>query len=128
NLKYTYPRFCALRVMKSSFFKIFPLNVRKERGHRVHGFPLKSSEMLTQMASCIIKIRNTLLPFETVLGLPYGWHVSTPSHSDASSSGHTGRLLQSLCLTSLSFLLLHIIFHITLASLEAQHRIAPAYN
>ncbi|XP_052598264.1 piezo-type mechanosensitive ion channel component 2 isoform X6 [Peromyscus californicus insignis] len=42
--------------------------------------------------------------------------------------GHTGRLLQSLCLTSLSFLLLHIIFHITLASLEAQHRIAPAYN
>lgn len=42
--------------------------------------------------------------------------------------GHTGRLLQSLCITSLSFLLLHIIFHITLASLEAQHRIAPAYN
>ncbi|KAH0512898.1 Piezo-type mechanosensitive ion channel component 2, partial [Microtus ochrogaster] len=41
---------------------------------------------------------------------------------------HTGRLLQSLCLTSLSFLLLHIIFHITLASMEAQHRLAPAYN
>lgn len=46
----------------------------------------------------------------------------------ATMQGHTGRLLQSLCLTSLSFLLLHIIFHITLASLEAQHRIAPAYN
>ncbi|XP_031802511.1 piezo-type mechanosensitive ion channel component 2 isoform X4 [Sarcophilus harrisii] len=42
--------------------------------------------------------------------------------------GHTGRLLKSLCFTSLSFLLLHIIFHITLASLEAQHRIAPNYN
>ncbi|XP_054099933.2 piezo-type mechanosensitive ion channel component 2 isoform X3 [Callithrix jacchus] len=42
--------------------------------------------------------------------------------------GHTGRLLKSLCFTSLSFLLLHIIFHITLASLEAQHRIAPGYN
>uniref|UniRef100_A0A2K5PQ02 Piezo type mechanosensitive ion channel component 2 n=1 Tax=Cebus imitator TaxID=2715852 RepID=A0A2K5PQ02_CEBIM len=41
---------------------------------------------------------------------------------------HTGRLLKSLCFTSLSFLLLHIIFHITLASLEAQHRIAPGYN
>ncbi|XP_012581290.1 PREDICTED: piezo-type mechanosensitive ion channel component 2 isoform X3 [Condylura cristata] len=42
--------------------------------------------------------------------------------------GHTGRLLKSLCFTSLSFLFLHIIFHITLASLEAQHRIAPGYN
>ncbi|XP_060166438.1 piezo-type mechanosensitive ion channel component 2 isoform X2 [Globicephala melas] len=42
--------------------------------------------------------------------------------------GHTGRLLKSLCFTSFSFLLLHIIFHITLASLEAQHRIAPGYN
>uniref|UniRef100_A0A8C9I565 Piezo type mechanosensitive ion channel component 2 n=1 Tax=Piliocolobus tephrosceles TaxID=591936 RepID=A0A8C9I565_9PRIM len=42
--------------------------------------------------------------------------------------GHTGRLLKSLCFISLSFLLLHVIFHITLASLEAQHRIAPGYN
>ncbi|KAI4532799.1 hypothetical protein MG293_017207 [Ovis ammon polii] len=46
----------------------------------------------------------------------------------ATMQGHTGRLLKSLCFTSLSFLLLHIIFHITLASLEAQHRIAPGYN
>ncbi|EPY79339.1 hypothetical protein CB1_000932053 [Camelus ferus] len=45
-----------------------------------------------------------------------------------SPPGHTGRLLKSLCVTSLSFLLLHIVFHITLASLEAQHRIAPGYN
>lgn len=36
--------------------------------------------------------------------------------------------MKSLCFISLSFLLLHIIFHITLASLEAQHRIAPGYN
>ncbi|XP_038602670.1 piezo-type mechanosensitive ion channel component 2 [Tachyglossus aculeatus] len=42
--------------------------------------------------------------------------------------GHTGRLLKSLCFFSLSFLLLHIIFHITLASLEAHNRIAPGYN
>ncbi|XP_057556299.1 piezo-type mechanosensitive ion channel component 2 isoform X2 [Hippopotamus amphibius kiboko] len=42
--------------------------------------------------------------------------------------GHTGRLLKSLCFTSFSFLLLHIIFHITLASLEAQHHIVPGYN
>ncbi|XP_039701930.1 piezo-type mechanosensitive ion channel component 2 isoform X5 [Pteropus medius] len=46
----------------------------------------------------------------------------------ATMQGHTGRLLKSLCFTSLSFLLLHIIFHITLASLEAQQRIAPGYN
>ncbi|XP_053524821.1 piezo-type mechanosensitive ion channel component 2 isoform X4 [Artibeus jamaicensis] len=46
----------------------------------------------------------------------------------ATMQGHTGRLLKSLCFTSLSFLLLHIIFHITLASLEAQHHIAPGYN
>ncbi|MXQ79773.1 hypothetical protein E5288_WYG007108 [Bos mutus] len=46
----------------------------------------------------------------------------------ATMQGHTGRLLKSLCFTSLSFLLLHIIFHITLASLEAQHRITPGYN
>ncbi|XP_076992109.1 piezo-type mechanosensitive ion channel component 2 isoform X4 [Tamandua tetradactyla] len=46
----------------------------------------------------------------------------------ATMQGHTGRLLKSLCFTSLSFLLLHIIFHITLASLEAQRRIAPGYN
>ncbi|XP_058532933.1 piezo-type mechanosensitive ion channel component 2 isoform X1 [Ochotona princeps] len=46
----------------------------------------------------------------------------------ATMQGHTGRLLKSLCLTSFSFLALHVIFHITLASLEAQHRIAPGYN
>ncbi|XP_049757138.1 piezo-type mechanosensitive ion channel component 2 isoform X6 [Elephas maximus indicus] len=46
----------------------------------------------------------------------------------ATMQGHTGRLLKSLCFTSLSFLLLHIVFHITLASLEAQHHIAPGYN
>ncbi|KAM5222304.1 piezo-type mechanosensitive ion channel component 2 isoform 2-T2 [Ctenodactylus gundi] len=46
----------------------------------------------------------------------------------ATMRGHTGRLLKSLCVLSFSFLLLHIIFHITLASLEAQRRIAPGYN
>ncbi|XP_048662702.1 piezo-type mechanosensitive ion channel component 2 isoform X2 [Marmota marmota marmota] len=46
----------------------------------------------------------------------------------ATMQGHTGRLLKSLCFLSLSFLLLHIIFHITLASLEAQHHITPGYN
>nr|KAF6358778.1 piezo type mechanosensitive ion channel component 2 [Pipistrellus kuhlii] len=46
----------------------------------------------------------------------------------ATMQGHTGRLLKSLCFTSLSFLILHIIFHITLASLEARHHIAPGYN
>uniref|UniRef100_A0A8C3WX98 Piezo type mechanosensitive ion channel component 2 n=1 Tax=Catagonus wagneri TaxID=51154 RepID=A0A8C3WX98_9CETA len=46
----------------------------------------------------------------------------------ATMQGHTGRLLKSLCFISFSFLLLHIIFHITLASLEAQHHTAASYN
>ncbi|XP_033368101.1 piezo-type mechanosensitive ion channel component 2 isoform X4 [Parus major] len=42
--------------------------------------------------------------------------------------GHTGRLLKSLCFTSLSFLLLHIIFQITINSLEAAKSIEPGFN
>uniref|UniRef100_A0A8C4JWP7 Piezo type mechanosensitive ion channel component 2 n=1 Tax=Dromaius novaehollandiae TaxID=8790 RepID=A0A8C4JWP7_DRONO len=42
--------------------------------------------------------------------------------------GHTGRLLKSLCFTSLSFLLLHIIFQITINSLEAGKNIEPGFN
>nr|XP_056710236.1 piezo-type mechanosensitive ion channel component 2 [Euleptes europaea] len=42
--------------------------------------------------------------------------------------GHTGRLLKSLCFLSLTFLLLHIIFQITVNSLEAQKTIDPGYN
>uniref|UniRef100_A0A8C3LJJ6 Piezo type mechanosensitive ion channel component 2 n=1 Tax=Chrysolophus pictus TaxID=9089 RepID=A0A8C3LJJ6_CHRPC len=39
-----------------------------------------------------------------------------------------GRLLKSLCFTSLSFLLLHIIFQITINSLEAGRTIEPGFN
>nr|XP_014343966.1 PREDICTED: piezo-type mechanosensitive ion channel component 2 [Latimeria chalumnae] len=46
----------------------------------------------------------------------------------ATMQGHTGRLLKSLCFASLSFLLLHIIFQITVASLEAGNRIEPDFN
>nr|XP_014426164.1 piezo-type mechanosensitive ion channel component 2 isoform X17 [Pelodiscus sinensis] len=42
--------------------------------------------------------------------------------------GHTGRLLKSLCFISLSFLLLHIIFQITINSLEAGNNIEPGFN
>ncbi|XP_018123369.1 piezo-type mechanosensitive ion channel component 2 isoform X4 [Xenopus laevis] len=42
--------------------------------------------------------------------------------------GHTGRLLISLFFSSLSFLLLHIIFHITVYSLEARKHIEPHFN
>lgn len=42
--------------------------------------------------------------------------------------GHTGRLLKSLCFTSLSFLLLHIVFQITINSLEAGKSIEPGFN
>uniref|UniRef100_A0A3Q1C0D1 Piezo-type mechanosensitive ion channel component n=1 Tax=Amphiprion ocellaris TaxID=80972 RepID=A0A3Q1C0D1_AMPOC len=43
-------------------------------------------------------------------------------------SGHTGRLLQSLCFTSMSFLLLHIIYQITVNSLLAGNSIASDFN
>ncbi|XP_047666735.1 piezo-type mechanosensitive ion channel component 2 isoform X3 [Tachysurus fulvidraco] len=42
--------------------------------------------------------------------------------------GHTGRLLKSLCFTSLSFLLLHIIYQITINSLLAGENIEPNFN
>ncbi|KAM4689740.1 piezo-type mechanosensitive ion channel component 2 [Discoglossus pictus] len=42
--------------------------------------------------------------------------------------GHTGRLLKSLCISSLSFLLLQIIFQITVTSLEARKNINPNFN
>ncbi|XP_063742823.1 piezo-type mechanosensitive ion channel component 2 isoform X2 [Eleginops maclovinus] len=42
--------------------------------------------------------------------------------------GHTGRLLQSLCFTSMSFVLLHIIYQITVNSLLAGKSITPDFN
>ncbi|KAM6948367.1 piezo-type mechanosensitive ion channel component 2 [Aplochiton taeniatus] len=42
--------------------------------------------------------------------------------------GHTGRLLMSLCFTSMSFLLLHIIYQITVNSLLAGNSIDPGFN
>ncbi|XP_039610693.1 piezo-type mechanosensitive ion channel component 2 isoform X4 [Polypterus senegalus] len=42
--------------------------------------------------------------------------------------GHTGRLLKSLCFISLTFLLLHIIFQITINSLQAGNTIDPGFN
>ncbi|KAJ3594600.1 hypothetical protein NHX12_003907 [Muraenolepis orangiensis] len=40
--------------------------------------------------------------------------------------GHTGRLLQSLCFTSMTFVLFHIIYQITVNSLLATHSIKAA--
>uniref|UniRef100_A0AAV2KA93 Piezo TM1-24 domain-containing protein n=1 Tax=Knipowitschia caucasica TaxID=637954 RepID=A0AAV2KA93_KNICA len=44
------------------------------------------------------------------------------------AASHTGRLLQSLCFTSLSFLLLHIIYQITVHSLLASNSISTSFN
>ncbi|XP_073797456.1 piezo-type mechanosensitive ion channel component 2 isoform X2 [Danio rerio] len=49
-----------------------------------------------------------------------------PTH--ATMTGHTGRLLKVLCLTSVTFLLLHIIFQITVNSLIAGESIQPRFN
>ncbi|XP_032875283.1 piezo-type mechanosensitive ion channel component 2 isoform X2 [Amblyraja radiata] len=42
--------------------------------------------------------------------------------------GHTGRLLKTLCFTSLTFLLLHALFHITIYSLQANRKIKPGFS
>ncbi|XP_048385785.1 piezo-type mechanosensitive ion channel component 2-like isoform X1 [Stegostoma tigrinum] len=42
--------------------------------------------------------------------------------------GHTGRLLKTLCFTSLTFLLLHALFQITIYSLQANEKIKPDFN
>ncbi|KAL4623589.1 piezo-type mechanosensitive ion channel component 2 isoform X1 [Arapaima gigas] len=41
---------------------------------------------------------------------------------------HTGRLLKSLCFISMTFLLIHIIYQITINSLLAGHSIDPNFN
>ncbi|XP_078397176.1 piezo-type mechanosensitive ion channel component 2-like [Cetorhinus maximus] len=42
--------------------------------------------------------------------------------------GHTGRLLKTLCFTSLTFLLLHALFQITIYSLQVNEKIKPGFN
>uniref|UniRef100_UPI00398EE7E2 piezo-type mechanosensitive ion channel component 2-like n=1 Tax=Pristiophorus japonicus TaxID=55135 RepID=UPI00398EE7E2 len=42
--------------------------------------------------------------------------------------GHTGRLLKTLCFSSLTFLLLHALFQITIYSLQATEKIKPGFN
>lgn len=51
-----------------------------------------------------------------------------PKHTCVSPPGHTGRLLKSLCFTSLTFLLLHIIYQIVINSLLAGDNIEPNFN
>ncbi|XP_057713162.1 piezo-type mechanosensitive ion channel component 2 isoform X2 [Corythoichthys intestinalis] len=51
-----------------------------------------------------------------------------PEPTCTTMQGYTGRLLQSLCFTSLSFLLLHIIYQITVNSLLAGSAIDPDFN
>uniref|UniRef100_A0A674D6W3 Piezo-type mechanosensitive ion channel component 2-like n=1 Tax=Salmo trutta TaxID=8032 RepID=A0A674D6W3_SALTR len=45
-----------------------------------------------------------------------------------SLSGHTGRLLKSLCFTSIAFLLLHIIYQVTVNTLLAGDNLEPNFN
>ncbi|XP_008277902.1 piezo-type mechanosensitive ion channel component 2 [Stegastes partitus] len=51
-----------------------------------------------------------------------------PEPTNTTMQGHTGRLLQSLCFTSMSFLLLHIIYQITVNSLLAGNSITSDFN
>ncbi|XP_017266509.1 piezo-type mechanosensitive ion channel component 2 isoform X2 [Kryptolebias marmoratus] len=51
-----------------------------------------------------------------------------PEPTCATMQGHTGRLLQSLCFTSVSFLLLHVIYQITVNSLLAGNSISSNFS
>ncbi|XP_041848667.1 piezo-type mechanosensitive ion channel component 2 [Melanotaenia boesemani] len=51
-----------------------------------------------------------------------------PEPTSTTMQGHTGRLLQSLCFTSMSFLLLHIIYQITINSLLAGNSISANFS
>ncbi|XP_061879241.1 piezo-type mechanosensitive ion channel component 2 isoform X2 [Entelurus aequoreus] len=51
-----------------------------------------------------------------------------PEPTCTTMQGHTGRLLMSLCFTSMSFLLLHIIYQITVNSLLAGNSIRSDFN
>uniref|UniRef100_H2TFE0 Piezo type mechanosensitive ion channel component 2 n=1 Tax=Takifugu rubripes TaxID=31033 RepID=H2TFE0_TAKRU len=80
------------------------------------------------------------LVFRLLLPLCLAAAVAAPAHpslpasvrpTDCSSSappGHTGQLLQSLCFTSLSFLLLHVVYQISVSSLLAGNTIASDFN
>uniref|UniRef100_A0A674NBV1 Piezo type mechanosensitive ion channel component 2 n=1 Tax=Takifugu rubripes TaxID=31033 RepID=A0A674NBV1_TAKRU len=51
-----------------------------------------------------------------------------PEPTSTTMQGHTGQLLQSLCFTSLSFLLLHVVYQISVSSLLAGNTIASDFN
>ncbi|KAK3534112.1 hypothetical protein QTP86_002221 [Hemibagrus guttatus] len=51
-----------------------------------------------------------------------------PDPSITTMQSHTGRLLKSLCFTSMTFLVFHIIYQITVNSLLARSNIEPGFN
>nr|XP_055059581.1 piezo-type mechanosensitive ion channel component 2 isoform X2 [Misgurnus anguillicaudatus] len=51
-----------------------------------------------------------------------------PEPSSVTMQGHTGHLLKSLCFCSMSFLLFHIIYQITVHSLLAGHNLRRDFN
>uniref|UniRef100_A0A4W5QZX4 Piezo-type mechanosensitive ion channel component 2a, tandem duplicate 2 n=1 Tax=Hucho hucho TaxID=62062 RepID=A0A4W5QZX4_9TELE len=51
-----------------------------------------------------------------------------PEPTKTTMQGHTGRLLKSLCFTSMAFLLLQIIYQVTVNSLLAGDNIEPNFN
>lgn len=76
---------------------------------------------------CLVKI-----PDESVFcssSCELCWIVNCDCLIDVVSlPGHTGRLLKSLCFTSMSFLIIHIIYQITIHSLLAGETIDPQFN
>ncbi|KAL1006396.1 hypothetical protein UPYG_G00071860 [Umbra pygmaea] len=75
-------------------------------------------------AACMFRYNGFSLVYLTYLLLiPL---FSEPTRT--TMQGHTGRLLKSLCFTSVTFLLLHVIYQITINSLLAVDNIEPHFN
>uniref|UniRef100_A0A803SMR8 Piezo-type mechanosensitive ion channel component n=1 Tax=Anolis carolinensis TaxID=28377 RepID=A0A803SMR8_ANOCA len=92
---------------------------------RVQGFRASREQPLCLMpSSCAFRYNG--LSFVYLIYLLLIPLFSEPTKT--TMQGHTGRLLKSLCFMSLTFLLLHIIFQITVNSLEAANTIEPDYN
>uniref|UniRef100_A0A8C8R5P6 Piezo type mechanosensitive ion channel component 2 n=1 Tax=Pelusios castaneus TaxID=367368 RepID=A0A8C8R5P6_9SAUR len=90
----------------------------------LHGLARLTTPPFFYIAACVFRYNG--LSFVYLIYLLLIPLFSEPTKT--TMQGHTGRLLKSLCFTSLSFLLLHIIFQITINSLEAGNNIEPGFN
>uniref|UniRef100_A0A6Q2XB51 Piezo-type mechanosensitive ion channel component n=1 Tax=Esox lucius TaxID=8010 RepID=A0A6Q2XB51_ESOLU len=112
---YLSPPFCSC--LSSSLFLSLLLSVPVSP-------PLSSCLSFTPVSACLFRYNG--LSFVYLIYL-----LLIPLFAEPTSTtmqGHTGHLLLSLCITSFSFLLFHIIYQITINSILAWNNIKPDFN